>query len=199
MPEPSAEITELLVAWRSGDDDALVTLMPLVYQRLKEIAGRLLRRERHSDAFHTTVLVHEAYFRLSELERIGWKYRAHFFAMSARIMRRVLVDHARFLGRSKRGGNVVTVSTDEVDVASDEAAFSPELLALDEALNALRAEDPQRAEVVELRFFGGLARHEIAEVTGLSSATVTRRWRSARAWLVDYMAPTGPNAADDSD
>ncbi len=197
MSEHSAEITELLVAWRGGDEHALVTLMPLVYQHLKQIAGHLLRRERHNDEFHTTVLVHEAYFRLAELERIGWKDRAHFYAMSARVMRRVLVDHARFLGRTKRGGGVVTLSTDDIDVAEEGPSFSPEILALDQALVSLREHDPQRAEVVELRFFGGLARHEIAEVTGLSTATVTRRWRSARAWLVDYMAPSEPEAAAD--
>ncbi len=180
------EVTGLLLAWRAGDEDALVALMPLVYQHLKGIAGHLMRAERPGHGLSTTGLVHEAYFRLAALDRIGWKDRAHFYAMSARVMRRVLVDHARHLRREKRGGDALTISLE--DVLDSPSPIAPEILALEEALGQLKREDPQRAEIVELRFFGGLERKEIAEVMDLSIATVTRRWRSARAWLVDYLA-----------
>jgi RNA polymerase sigma factor (TIGR02999 family) len=179
------EVTGLLLAWREGDGDALVALMPLVYQHLKGIAEHLMRAERPGHSLNTTGLVHEAYFRLAALDRIRWQDRAHFYAMSARVMRRVLVDHARHLSREKRGGDAVTISLDDLNDST--SPIAPELLALEEALGQLRREDPQRAEIVELRFFGGLERKEIAEVMGLSPATVTRRWRSARAWLVDYL------------
>lgn len=181
------EITGLLLAWRAGDGDALLELMPLVYERLKHIAGHLLRRERRNGHLDTTVLVHETYLRLADLDRLGWKDRAHFFAMSARLMRQVLVDHARYLQRTKRGGDAITVSLDDIGGAPVSATIAPEIVALEEALTALKGHDPERAEIVELRFFGGLDRREIAEVTGLSTATVTRRWRSARAWLVDHL------------
>lgn len=179
------EITGLLVAWRGGDGDALAELMPRVYRRLKQIAGHLVRRERQSRALDTTALVHEAYLRLVDLERIGWRDRVHFFAMCARIMRRVLVDHARHRGREKRGGGAHRVDTAELGRLSSERA--PELVALDDALGELAQIDAQMAKIVELRFFGGLDREEIAEVIGVSSATVTRRWRTARAWLIRYL------------
>ncbi len=190
------EITGLLRAWRRGDEDALMALMPIVYEHLKRIAGHLMRSERPGHSLNTTGLVHEAYFRLAALDSIGWQDRAHFFAMSARLMRRVLVDHARFLSRDKRGGDAVVVSLDEIHDAPN--AVAPEILALEEALQELKREDPERAEIVELRFFGGLERTEIAEVVGLSTATVTRRWRSARAWLVAYMedGPAGGKVFD---
>ncbi len=179
------DITPLLIAWRSGDGDALTELMPLVYRRLKEIAGHLVRRERSDQTLETTALVHEAYLRLTHLERIGWKDRAHFFAMCARIMRRTLVDRARYHSREKRGARAQRIETAEMRRLTNEP--EPDLVALDEALNELATRDAQKARIVELRFFGGLDREAIAEVLGISSATVTRRWRSARAWLLTYM------------
>lgn len=183
MPKSDApDITGLLQAWRGGDDAALSALMPLVYRRLKEIAGSLLRGERQGHTLETGALVNEAYLRLADIERIDWKDRAHFFAMCARIMRRVLVDHARAHGRDKRGGGAQRVES--VELCQLPSGRAPSLVALDEALSDLAKHDAQMARVVELRFFGGLDRDEIAEVLGLSSATVTRRWRAARAWLI---------------
>ncbi len=179
------EITGLLVAWRGGDDDALARLLPLVYRRLKTIAGHLVRRERQGHTLEATALVHEAYVRLIDLEGVGWRDRAHFYAMCSRIMRRVLVDHARYLGRAKRGGDARRADTAELQRLSSDRPLP--LVALDEALAELAKYDDQKARVVELRFFGGLDRNEIAEVLGISSATVTRRWRSARAWLLSNL------------
>ena len=179
------EITGLLVAWRGGDDDALANLLPLVYRRLKTIAGHLVRRERQGHTLEATALVHEAYVRLIDLEGISWQDRAHFYAMCSRIMRRVLVDHARYLGRAKRGGDVQRIDTAELQRLPSERP--PPLVALDEALAELARHDEEKARIVELRFFGGLDREEIGEVLGISSATVTRRWRSARAWLLSNL------------
>jgi RNA polymerase sigma factor (TIGR02999 family) len=191
MPKADAhEITELLQAWREGDEDALTELMPRVYRRLKEIAGHLMRRERKEHTLETTALVHEAYLRLFDYERISWRDRTHFFAMCARIMRRVLVDHARAHGSEKRGGGARRVETGELRNLTNGRA--PQLVALDEALQELAHHDAQKARIVELRFFGGLEREEIAEVLGISSATVTRRWRSARAWLLNYLDEDSP-------
>jgi RNA polymerase sigma factor (TIGR02999 family) len=160
-------------------------MMPLVYRRLKEISGHLLRGEWGEPHLETTALVHETYFRLIALERIDWKDRSHFFAMCARMMRRVLVDHARSRLRSKRGGQARRVETAELRNIGTER--SPDLVELDRALASLAEHDKERAQIVELRFFGGLDREEIAQVMGISSATVTRRWRSARAWLINYL------------
>ena len=181
-----AEITGLLLAWRGGDAAALASLMPLVYRRLKEIAGRLMAGERHGEMLETTALVHEAYLRLVDLKRISWQDRSHFFAMCARIMRRVLVDRARRHCCDKRGGRPRRVECSELKGMFSPRA--PRLVALDEALGDLAEHDAQMARIVELRFFGGLDREAIAEVLGISSATVTRRWRSDRAWLVNYLA-----------
>ncbi len=178
-------ITHLLVAWRGGNHQALSELMPLVYQRLKVIASRLMRQERQHHTLETTALVHEAYMRLAPLERIDWNDRAHFFAMCARIMRRTLVDRARYHSREKRKAGDQRAETTQVRRLTDESA--PNLIALDDALQDLAKHDAQTAQIVELRFFGGLDREAIAEVLGISSATVTRRWRSARAWLINYL------------
>ncbi len=179
------EVTGLLLAWRGGDADALAELLPAVYQRLKQIAGHLLRGERQGHTLETTALVHEAYLRLIDIERIGWTDRVHFFAMCARIMRRVLVDHARRQLRDKRGGGARQAESAELRRLPIERA--PRLIALDEALGELAKLDIEMVRVVELRFFGGLDREAIAEALGIGSATVTRRWRSARAWLIDYL------------
>ena len=176
------EITGLLLAWRGGDDDALTALLPLVYRRLKKIAGHLVRDQRQNQALEATALVHEAYIRLIDIDLIRWQDRVHFFAMSARIMRQVLVDHVRHHSRDKRGGNAIQVETAELRRLPSQRA--PGLVELDEALAKLAQIDAEKAQIVELRFFGGLDRHEIGDVLGISVATVTRRWRSARAWLL---------------
>lgn len=161
--------------------------MPITYRSLKAVAARLLRAERGAKSLETTALVHEAYLRLADLERVGWQDRVHFYAMSARLMRQILVDHARARTRLKRGADRVHISIDELEPKSD-TTRPQDLVALDDALRDLAAIDPERARVVELRFFGGLDRDAIAEVMSISSATVSRRWRSARAWLVQYLA-----------
>lgn len=180
------DITTLLVAWHGGDEEALVQLMPLVYRRLKTIAGHLMRRERSDHTLETSALVNEAYLRLADLEGIGWKHRAHFFAMSARIMRRVLVDHAKHHLREKRRGGSRRVETSELRVLADGRA--PDVIAVDEAMLELEKHDAELAQLVELRFFGGLDRAEIAAVMDISNSTITRRWTAARAWLLCYLS-----------
>lgn len=186
IAKPQRDITALLLAWRSGEEEALVELMPLVYRQLTQIAGRLLRHEWSVEILETSALVNEAYLRLIDLDRIGWESRTHFFAMTARIMRRVLVDQARHHHRIKRGGGALRVETAELRVMPDEPP--PDVIAVDEALSELARHDEQLAQIVELRFFGGLDRNEIGEVLGISSATVTRRWYTARAWLIRYLS-----------
>lgn len=193
-PPPTGELTELLIAWRGGDPAALGLLMPRVYGQLREIAGHLMRRESGEHTLHATALVHEAYLRVIDLERIDWRDRLHFLAMCSRIMRRVLVDHARRQSRHKRAGGVrrIDLGDEGPDALSGDRA--PDLLALDQALHELARIDGERARVVELRFFGGFEREQIATTLGISSATVTRRWRSARAWLIAYLGAEGPCA-----
>lgn len=184
--EVERDVTDLLLAWREGDKAALAELMPIVYRRLKRLAIGLLREERGSHTLQPTALVHEAYLRLVELERLSWRDRAHFYAMSTTLMRRILVDHARQLDSAKRGKEMPRVSIDE---ARDTTAGKPaEIAALDEALSELAEKDGQLARIVELRYFGGLNREEIAEVLDTSSASVTRKWRKARAWLLRYLS-----------
>ncbi len=183
MSTTSQAITGLLSAWCEGSPNALAELMPLTYRHLKQIAANLLRGERRQN-LETTALVHEAYLRLDGLERIRWQDRAHFYAMSSRIMRRVLIDEARRLTRGKRSGEEVKISLEEL--SSDPHVEAPELLGLNQALNDLAKLDPERAQVVEMRFFGGMSQEQIALVLGVSVNTVARRWRSARAWLVRY-------------
>lgn len=179
----TSEITSLLVAWRGGDEDALSSLMAHTYRELKKIAANLLRNEQAP--LQTTALVHEAYLRLVDLERIDWQDRAHFYAMSSRIMRRVLVDQARYRARGKRSGEAVKISLDEMQ--GSPPAVENDILGLNQALDDLAKLDPERAQIVEMRFFGGLSREQVAEVMGMSRNTVARRWRSARAWLIQYM------------
>lgn len=188
IPEQQ-EITRLLLAWRLGEGDALDSLIALVYRRMKGLAASFLRAERH-DHFETTELVHEAFVRLVEIERIEWRDRNHFFAVCARVMRRILVDHARYRTRAKRGAETVSLSFGERSDPPGVVRF-PELIALDDALRDLARHEPQMAQIVELRYFGGLNRNQIADVLGTSSRTVTRRWRLARAWLTRSMRAVG--------
>jgi RNA polymerase sigma-70 factor (ECF subfamily) len=175
------EVTQLLQAWRHGDDAALEKLVPLVYDELRRLAHTYMNREWENNSLQTTVLVHEAYLRLIHASQVDWKNRAHFFAISASLMRRILVEFARSRRSQKRGGDVRKVSLDEAALISPEP--SEDLIALDAALTALAAFDQRKARVVELRFFGGMTEEETAEALGISSDTVLRDWKSAQLWL----------------
>ncbi len=180
--EPSTgEITRLLVELRSGNREAEVKLVPLVYSHLHRLAAHYMRHERPDHTLQATALVNEAYLRLVSQEETGWQDRAHFFGVAARVMRQILVDHARARQAGKRGGPAEKLPLDEALELSP--ARSRELVALDDALESLGQIDPQQARVVELRFFGGLTVEETAEVLGISPRTVKRDWRVARAWL----------------
>ncbi len=193
MTTPSPQqVTELLVAWGHGDERALEQLMPLVYEELRRLAHRHLGRERAGHTLQTTALVHEAYLRLVDQKETHWQNRAHFFAVAARMMRRILVDYARARGFAKRGGGAQQVSLDEAMVVSDERAA--DVVALDEALNELAEFDERKSRMVELRFFGGLSIEETAEVLGVSPGTVMRDWTLAKAWLQREIGKGGPNA-----
>ena len=187
MERPSPpEVSGLLQAWRGGDKVALDRLVPLVYGELQRLAHRYMIREKAGHSLQTTALINEAYIRLVDLSRIEWRDRAHFFAIAARFMRRILVDRARSRAYLKRGGRAKMVSLDEALVV--QPVSSPDLVKLDDALNALGELDPRKAKVVELRFFGGLSEQETAEVLGISRKTVERDWRMAKLWLVSEMS-----------
>jgi len=179
-PAPK-EVTQLLIAWSNGDQEALEKLVPLVYDELRRIARRYMDREPAGHTLQTTALVNEAYLRLVEQKDMKWQNRAHFFGISAQLMRRILVSMARARHANKRGGEARQVSLDEALVVSEERAA--ELVALDEAMNELAALDPRRSLVVELRYFGGLSVEETAEVLNISPETVMREWKRAKAWL----------------
>jgi RNA polymerase sigma-70 factor (ECF subfamily) len=175
-------VTELLVEWQHGDHEALERLTPLVYDELRRMAHRYLQRERDGHTLETTALVNEAYLRLIEGREMEWRNRAHFFAVTATVMRHVLIDHARRRHYLKRGGNESQrVALDEATVMSPERAAH--LVALDEALDELKRLDPRKSRVVELRYFGGLSLEETANVLQVSIMTVRRDWRAAKAWL----------------
>jgi len=179
------ETTQLLRAWASGDRAALDQLTPRVYDELRRIAERFMREERPGRTIQTTALVHEAYLKLIDVSNVDWQHRAHFFAISAQIMRRILLDRARRRVAAKRGGGAVRVNLDESpDVGSIRAR---EVVALDDALSALAAVYPRKAEVIEMRFFAGLSVEETAEVLKVSADTVKRDWKLARAWLLAEM------------
>jgi RNA polymerase sigma factor (TIGR02999 family) len=178
----SVDVTALLVAWGKGDAAALERLVPLVQNELHRIAGRCMRRERADHTLQTTALVNEAYVRLVDVQRINWQDRAHFLAMSARLMRRVLVDHARARKYQKRGGGAVKVTLVEELGGSNERPH--DLVALDDALDALAKIDERKSRVIELRFFGGLSVEETASVLKVSADTVMRDWKLAKAWLL---------------
>jgi len=178
---PSHEITQLLLAWSKGEQDALQKLTPLVYVELHRLAHLYMRGERTGHPLQTTALVNEAYLRLVDSSRVHWQSRTHFFAISAQLMRRILVVFARSRKYLKRGGEAQPLSLDEAPQIPVER--SADLVALDDALTALAAVDPRKSRLVELRFFGGLTEDEAAEVLNVSPDTVTRDWKLAKVWL----------------
>lgn len=177
----TSETTQLLRAWSDGDQGALERLTPRVYRTLRRIAGHHLQNERPGNTLQATALVHEAYLELIDITNVDWQHRAHFFAVSAQIMRHILLDRARRRVAAKRGGDAERVNLDEVPDLSGERA--KELIALEDALNALAAIDARKARVVELRFYGGLSVEESAAVLQVSPETVMRDWKFARSWL----------------
>jgi RNA polymerase sigma-70 factor, ECF subfamily len=185
--EHTAEVTQLLEAWGAGDESALRRLVPLVQNELHRIARACMAGERAGHSLQATALVNEAYVRMVDVQRVNWQNRAHFLAMAARLMRRVLVDHARSRNYQKRGGDVVRITFDEMSLGGIEP--TRELLALDEALDALASVDARKSSVVELRFFGGLSVEETAIVLEVSVDTVMRDWKLARAWLLRELSP----------
>jgi len=185
------EITQLLVEWSDGNQSALDELYPLVYDELHRLARRYMSRERKSHTLQTTALINEAYVRLVDQKNVHWANRSHFFAISAQIMRRILIDHARRHAYAKRGGGAQQVSLE--DVAAVTPDLGRELVRLDEALKSLAEMDPRRSQVVELRYFGGLNNEEIAGVLHISENTVTRDWNMARAWLHQQLSETAAN------
>jgi RNA polymerase sigma factor (TIGR02999 family) len=178
----SKEVTQLLVDWSNGNQEALAKLMPLVYDELRRLAAGYLSRERPDHTLQATALVHEAYLRLIDQKRMRWQNRAHFIAIAAQFMRRILVDHARSHHYAKRGGGKPKLSLDEAVGLSKQTDL--DLVALDDALNGLAEIDPQQSRIVELRFFGGLTVEETAEAMNLSVAKVKREWSTAKAWLL---------------
>jgi RNA polymerase sigma factor (TIGR02999 family) len=178
---PPHEITHLLAEWSDGNQEALDRLYPPVYDEMRVMARRYMSKERQGQTLQTTALIHQAYLRLIDQREVRWANRAHFFAIAAQIMRRILIDYARRYEYKKRGAGAQRVSLDETAVVVKERA--KELLALDDALERLAQIDARRARVVELRFFGGLENEEIGHVLGISANTVVRDWNMARAWL----------------
>ena len=177
-------LSQLLTDWANHDPDARDRLMPIVYEELRRLAHHYMREEREGHTLQTTALVNEAYLRLVGIDNLQWRDRAHFFAMSATLMRRVLVDYARHRGRDKRGAGVSVTSLDEHAIAPQPAV---DVVALDEALERLATVDPQQGRVVELRFFAGLSVEETAEALGVSPATVKRDWATAKLWLYNEL------------
>ena len=181
MPAFSAEITQILLNWKEGDEAAFEELIPLVYPELQRLARSHMRRENPGHTLQTSALINEAYLRLIDQQDVQWQDRGHFFAVAATIMRHILTDHARGHSRNKRGAGAPHVPLDEAEALAQERAA--EIIALDEALKILAAVDARKSQIVELRFFGGLTVEETAEVMGLSPITIKRQWRSAKAWL----------------
>ena len=177
---PSSDITELLLAWGNGDADALDKLIPIVYRELHKLAAHYMRRENAGHTLQTTALVNEAYCRLID-QKAKIQNRAHFFGIAANLMRQILIDHARAHARNKRGGGAQSVSLDEA--ATVTSAKAAEIISIDEALNRLNEIDPSKSRIVEMKFFGGMTTEEIAEVQKVSSRTIEREWRKAKAWL----------------
>jgi RNA polymerase sigma-70 factor, ECF subfamily len=189
-PRQEHEITQLLAEWRDGNQEALDELYPLVYDELHRLARRYMSRERQGHTLQTTALINEAYVRLVDQRSVQWANRSHFFAISAQIMRRILIDHARRHAYAKRGGGARQVSLDET--ATVVLGDLSEFLRLDEALKSLAELDPRRSQVVELKYFGGLNNDEIAGVLKISKNTVIRDWNMARAWLYGQLTGSAP-------
>jgi RNA polymerase sigma-70 factor (ECF subfamily) len=183
---PPNEVTQLLMDWSSGNQAALDRLIPMVDRELHRLAHHYMRRENAGHTLQTTALVNEVYLKLIDQKNVHWKNRAHFFALSAQLMRRILVDHARNRQYAKRGGGARRISFDEALVVSSERGT--DLVALDDALNKLTSIDLRKAKVVELRFFGGLSVEETAEALQISAVTVMREWSMAKAWLYNSLS-----------
>jgi len=181
MKQDEQQITELLIAWNSGDESSLEELLPIVEIELRKMAHNYMRRENVNHTLQTTALVNEAYLKLIDQTRAGWQNRAHFFAISAQIMRRILLNHARDRVAGKRGGGAEHVELEEAVILTKEK--SAELIALDEALNKLAEFDKTKSRIVELLYFGGMTIDETTEVLGIAPSTVSAHWKVARAWL----------------
>ena len=193
MVMPSHEVTQLLKAWTTGDEQALEKLTPLVYEQLRRVAQHHMAGQRPGHILQTTALVNEVYLQLLDCGQMNWQDRAHFFAMSAQLMRRILIDVARARGSQKRGGDALHVSLDEAPSVCREP--DPNLLALDDALKDLAAVDERKSKVVELRFFGGLSVEETATVLKVSPETVMRDWRLAKLWLLRELSKRSERGA----
>ena len=183
---PTHEVTQLLKAWTAGDQTALEKLTPLVYEQLHRVAQRYMGGQRPGHPLQTTALVNEAYLRLVDCGQVNWQDRAHFFAVSANLMRRILIDFARSRGYQKRGGGQPHISLEDAPSVSSE--LDPNIVALDDALTTLAKVDLRKSRVVELRFFGGLSVDETAEVLGVSAETVGRDWKMAKMWLLEELS-----------
>jgi RNA polymerase sigma factor (TIGR02999 family) len=184
--EKTQEITQLLIKLSNGQRAAVDDLLPLIYDELRSLASNYLRRERVSHTLQPTALVHEAYLKLVDVNQVTWQNRAHFFGVAANLMRRILIDYARQHKADKRGGEFQKLALDEnIDKAAEQ---STELVALDDALETLSKIDPVKSRIVELRYFGGLTVEETAEVMGISTITVKRHWRMAKAWLYGQLS-----------
>lgn len=192
-PSPKS-ITQLLIEWRDGDEKALDRLMPLVYDELNRLAHRYMHRERPGHSFQTNDLVNEAYLRLVDHKGMRWQNRAHFYAVAAQAMRRILVDRARSRGSIKRGGDIQLVGLELADTAPEKQAA--DLVALDDALTDLAAMDPRKGKVVEMRYFGGMSVQETAEALDVSTVTVMRDWSTAKAWLLRALSSDSQTTDD---
>jgi RNA polymerase sigma-70 factor, ECF subfamily len=181
MTQASQDVTQLLAAWRDGDQQALDRLMPLVYNELRRLAHRYMKRQKDGQTLQTTAVVHEAYLRLAGRDEVNWQNRAHFFAVCAQVMRNLLVDRARARSAEKRGGGTNQVALDESDLMAP--GQLDEVLELNEALDKLSQIDPRKSKIIEMRYFGGMSVEETAAVLELSPITIKREWLKARAWL----------------
>ena len=179
-PSPT-EVSDLLIAWGNGDQEALHKLIPLVYKELHRLAARYMRRESPGHTLQTSALVNEAYLKLVNQKKVQWQNRAHFFGVAAQLMRRILVDHAKTRTRAKRGAGVHNLSLDEAAIVSMDSAT--EFILIDNALTSLAKIDPHKCRIIEMKIFCGLTTEEIAEVEKVSLSTIEREWRKAKAWL----------------
>lgn len=191
MSSSPKDVTQLLDNWGKGNANALEELMPLVYRELHRLADSYLRRERQGHTLQATALINEAYLRIIDQDRVSWQNRAHFFGVAAQMMRRILIDHARAHQYAKRGGGAQKLTLDEA-LCLPQQERDLDLVALDDALNRLDEIDPKQSRIIELRFFGGLTIEETAQVMGISTPTVERGWRLARAWLQTELSPQQP-------